>query len=110
MMNLIVPILLIAAALPAQAKIRNVVNCADEFTSVQVNTSGEYGNNNYRVIIEDKRNGEKFPYWAVLRDGSFVSIEKGNPTINTSPTSIAFVKSGWGLVVIEGENCDINLD
>jgi hypothetical protein len=106
----IISALLLAAALPAQAKVRTVVECADEYTAVRIDRSGEFGSSEYDVLLKDLRNGDKFPYRATLKDGSFISKEKGNPTINTSPTSISFVKGGWGLVVIEGENCNIDLE
>lgn len=110
MKTLILSALFISLATPAHARVKNVVFCADEYTSVQIDSSGEFGRNEYKVLIKDLRNGDEFPYTAELsKKGSFVSKEAGNPTINTSPTGIAFVKAGWGLVVIEGENCEINL-
>ena len=107
---MILPALLLSFTTPAQAKGKTVVYCADEFTAVRINSAGGYGTNDYDVLIKDLRNGDEFISKAKLTEkGSFVSEEAGFPTINTSPTSIAFVKAGWGLVVIEGENCEIDL-
>lgn len=103
MKSLIAFALVIAAVAPAQARVRNVVTCADEATKVTIDTTG-FGSDEYQVVIKDLRNGEEFPYRAVLQDTSFVS--EGNPTINTDSDSIAFVKAGWGLVVLT--DCTFN--
>lgn len=109
MKNLILFALFIAMALPAEARVRNVVNCNNGYVSVKIDTSGEFGSNEYNVVIEDIKTGEQFPWVATLKGTSFVS--EGNPTINTNANrSIAFVKGGWGLTVIEGADCDMHLD
>ena len=105
-----ISLFILAVGLPVHAKVRNVLTCADEYTMVKIDTTGEFGSDEYQVLITDLRNGDEFPYRAVLKNGSFVSTEKGNPTINMDSESIAFVKSGWGLVVIEGENCSMNMN
>lgn len=119
MKKLIAFALVTASVLPAYSRVRNVVNCADELVSVRIDTSGEFGSSQYQVTIKDLRNGETSSYRTVRKDhpapapyasSSFASVTKGNSTINVDSVSIAFVKEGWGLVVIGDENCNINLN